>query len=56
MLTMTRHRHYVAFIRKDLGRPDGKLSWVLFNDEKVVEAADADEMKRTAYIYFFRRL
>jgi ubiquitin carboxyl-terminal hydrolase 5/13 len=46
----------VAFIRKDLGRADGKLSWVLFNDEKVVEIVDADEMKKTAYIYFFRRL
>ena len=31
--------------------------WVLFNDEKVVQAgdADADEVKRFAYVYFFRR-
>ncbi|KPI39372.1 Ubiquitin carboxyl-terminal hydrolase 14 [Cyphellophora attinorum] len=41
--------HYVAFIRKAGG------TWVLFNDEKVVKAADVDEMKKFAYVYFFRR-
>lgn len=41
--------HYVAFIRKEGG------TWVLFNDEKVVKAADVDEMKKFAYVYFFRR-
>jgi ubiquitin carboxyl-terminal hydrolase 5/13 len=29
---------------------------VLFNDEKVVKAVDVDEMKKFAYIYFFRRV
>lgn len=47
--------HYVAFVRKQL--PDGgkDKQWVLFNDEKVVKAEDVDEMKKFAYVYFFRR-
>ena len=46
--------HYVAFIRKSL---EGRESptWVLFNDEKVVEAHDVEEMRKFAYVYFFRR-
>lgn len=40
--------HYVAFIHKDPG-------WVLFNDEKVALGGDVEEMKKFAYIYFFRR-
>ncbi|KJZ72443.1 hypothetical protein HIM_08112 [Hirsutella minnesotensis 3608] len=45
--------HYVAFIRKQL---EGEGSrWVLFNDEKVVEAYDVDEMRKFAYVYFFKR-
>ncbi|KAH0538106.1 hypothetical protein FGG08_005268 [Glutinoglossum americanum] len=47
--------HYVAFIRKNIGSEHGD-SWVLFNDEKVVEAADFEEMKRFAYVYFFRHV
>jgi ubiquitin carboxyl-terminal hydrolase 5/13 len=47
-------RHYVAFIRKTLDTQEKK--WVLFNDEKVVEAGDIEEMKKTAYIYFFNRV
>ena len=46
--------HYVAFIRKILDTQTPK--WVLFNDEKVVEAADVEEMKKTAYVYFFNRV
>lgn len=46
-------RHYVAFIRKQL---DGKPAWVLFNDEKVVEAVDIEEMRKFAYVYFFKRV
>ncbi|EAT89615.2 hypothetical protein SNOG_02884 [Parastagonospora nodorum SN15] len=47
--------HYVAFVRKQL--PDEQApSWVLFNDEKVAKAADVEEMKKFAYVYFFRRL
>lgn len=46
-------RHYVAFIRKQL---DDELTWVLFNDEKVVKAGNADEMKQFAYVYFFKRV
>ncbi|KAI9878811.1 MAG: hypothetical protein M1830_010495 [Pleopsidium flavum] len=48
--------HYVAFIRKPIIPEDKEDSWVLFNDEKVVQAADVDEMKKFAYVYFFRRL
>ncbi|KAI9762571.1 MAG: hypothetical protein M4579_000374 [Chaenotheca gracillima] len=47
--------HYVAFIRKQL-EAETAPSWVLFNDEKVVKAVDAEEMKKFAYVYFFRRL
>ncbi|CAG1988548.1 unnamed protein product [Fusarium graminearum] len=47
--------HYVAFIRKALG--DANVpTWVLFNDEKVVEAHDVDEMRKFAYVYFFKRV
>jgi ubiquitin carboxyl-terminal hydrolase 5/13 len=47
--------HYVAFVRKQL--PDEQsAAWVLFNDEKVAKAADIEEMKKFAYVYFFRRL
>ncbi|KAF3125543.1 hypothetical protein TWF594_001535 [Orbilia oligospora] len=50
--------HYVAFIRKlvDQGEPGLKEAWVLFNDEKVVEGADVEEMKKFAYVYFFERV
>ncbi|KKZ61819.1 ubiquitin thiolesterase [[Emmonsia] crescens] len=47
--------HYVAFVRKLLPGSDTP-QWVLFNDEKVVEASDVEEMKQFAYVYFFRRL
>ncbi len=46
--------HYVAFIRKEL-EGEGR-AWVLFNDEKVVKAVDVEEMKKFAYVYFFRRV
>ncbi|KAI5851580.1 hypothetical protein DFP73DRAFT_537716 [Morchella snyderi] len=45
--------HYVAFVRKEL-EGEGE-AWVLFNDEKVVRAVDVEEMKRFAYVYFFKR-
>ncbi|KAH8684151.1 ubiquitin carboxyl-terminal hydrolase 14 [Ilyonectria robusta] len=45
--------HYVAFIRKQL---ESSATWVLFNDEKVVEAHDVDEMRKFAYVYFFKRV
>lgn len=52
---LTTYRHYVAFIRKALG--DANVpTWVLFNDEKVVEAYDVDEMRKFAYVYFFKRV
>lgn len=43
----------MAFIRKKI---DNELTWVLFNDEKVVKASNADEMKQFAYVYFFKRV
>lgn len=45
--------HYVAFVKKQL--PEGGEGWVLFNDEKVALGGDVEEMKKFAYIYFFRR-
>jgi len=29
---------------------------VLYNDEKVVEVTNVEEMKQFAYMYFFRRV
>lgn len=52
---LNKNRHYVAFIRKSVPGED-KPSWVLFNDEKVAKAGDIDEMKKFAYVYFFRRV
>ncbi|OAQ58368.1 ubiquitin carboxyl-terminal hydrolase [Pochonia chlamydosporia 170] len=46
--------HYVAFIRKEL-EGGSAPNWVLFNDEKVVAATDIDEMRKFAYVYFFKR-
>lgn len=43
----------MAFIRKQL---KDSASWVLFNDEKVVEAHDVEEMRKFAYVYFFKRV
>ncbi|RMZ75013.1 hypothetical protein DV737_g5513, partial [Chaetothyriales sp. CBS 132003] len=48
--------HYVAFIRKVIPGSGKEKQWVLFNDEKVVKAVDAEEMKQTAYVFIFRRL
>jgi ubiquitin carboxyl-terminal hydrolase 5/13 len=48
-------RHYVAFVRKQIPGEQSP-SWILFNDEKVAKAADVEEMKKFAYVYFFRRL
>ncbi|KMU92678.1 ubiquitin carboxyl-terminal hydrolase 14 [Coccidioides immitis H538.4] len=47
--------HYVAFVRKEVAQ-DEDNQWVLFNDEKVVQGGDIEEMKQFAYIYFFRKL
>ena len=45
----------MAFVRKVVPG-ESEPSWVLFNDEKVAKAADIDEMKKFAYVYFFRRV
>ena len=46
----------MAFIRKQIPEEtDDGESWVLYNDEKVVKAVDVEEMKKFAYVYFFRR-
>ncbi|KAF2722305.1 ubiquitinyl hydrolase [Polychaeton citri CBS 116435] len=42
--------HYVAFVKEQ------REGWVLFNDEKVALGGDVEEMKKFAYIYFFRRM
>jgi ubiquitin carboxyl-terminal hydrolase 5/13 len=52
---LTSSSHYVAFVRKQL-HDEQSPAWVLFNDEKVAKAADVEEMKKFAYVYFFRRL
>ncbi|RMZ92386.1 hypothetical protein DV736_g394, partial [Chaetothyriales sp. CBS 134916] len=48
--------HYVVFVRKVIPGSGKEKQWVLFNDEKVVKAVDAEEMKQTAYVFIFRRL
>ncbi|KAK3687107.1 ubiquitin C-terminal hydrolase Ubp14 [Vermiconidia calcicola] len=48
--------HYVAFVKQVLrGDENGGAGWALFNDEKVALGGDVEEMKKFAYIYFFRR-
>ena len=47
--------HYVAFVKKEDVEGKKGEQWTLFNDEKVALGADAEEMKKFAYIYFFRR-
>lgn len=47
--------HYVAFVRKALPG-ENKLSWVMYNDEKVVNVDDIQEMKKFAYVYIFSRV
>ncbi|KAI5306922.1 hypothetical protein KEM56_006440 [Ascosphaera pollenicola] len=47
--------HYVSFVKKEIPGTS-KTFWTLYNDEKVVRAAHADEMKKYAYVYFFRRV
>ena len=46
--------HYVAFIRKEI--PGVGKDWVWFNDEKVVKGGDWNEVYKTGYVYFFRRV
>jgi ubiquitin carboxyl-terminal hydrolase 5/13 len=45
----------VAFVRKALPGQTG-LSWIMFNDEKVVKYEDIEDMKKTAYVYFLARV
>lgn|SRR5439155_22124257 len=47
--------HYVAFIRKEIPDAEGE-DWVLFNDEKVVRGGDWNEVYKTGYVFFFRRV
>ena len=47
--------HYVAFIRKEIPGVEGE-DWVLFNDEKVVRGGDWNEVYKTGYVFFFRRM
>lgn len=46
--------HYVAFIKKEI--PGVGEDWVLFNDEKVVRGGDWNEVYKTGYVWFFRRV
>lgn len=41
--------HYVAFVQKE-------GQWYLYNDEKVVQGGEIEEMKKFAYIYLFERV
>ena len=53
--TDRQRRHYVAFVRKQIDDSAPAPEWVLYNDEKVVKAVDVEEMKKFAYVYFFKR-
>lgn len=46
----------MAFVRKALDASPEQNTWVLYNDEKVVEVQDVEEMKKFAYVYFFKRV
>jgi len=54
IVDLTHCRHYVAFVKKK-GQHESDR-WILYNDEKVAEAADVEEMSKFAYVYFFRRV
>ncbi|QLG70429.1 hypothetical protein HG535_0A03680 [Zygotorulaspora mrakii] len=47
--------HYVAFIRKEV---EGKQTWILYNDEKIVLASEEslNEIKKNGYLYFYSRI
>lgn len=45
----------MAFVCKTVGTDPNERSWVLYNDEKVVEVVDVEEMKKFAYVYFFKK-
>ena len=45
----------MAFVRKEIPE-EHVVDWVLYNDEKVVKALDVEEMKKFAYVYFFKRI
>ncbi|AOA64302.1 Ubiquitin carboxyl-terminal hydrolase 14 [Komagataella phaffii CBS 7435] len=47
--------HYVVFIKKKI---DGQPRWILFNDEKVVLADEANikEMESNGYLYIFAKV
>ncbi|PYI31436.1 ubiquitinyl hydrolase [Aspergillus indologenus CBS 114.80] len=47
--------HYVAVVRKTLPGEEGP-SWIMCNDEKVVQVDDVQELKKSAYLYFFSRV
>ncbi|OOF90746.1 hypothetical protein ASPCADRAFT_211661 [Aspergillus carbonarius ITEM 5010] len=47
--------HYVAVVRKALPGRSGS-SWVMFNDEKVVQVDNIQGMKKFAYVYIFTRV
>lgn len=53
--------HYVAHVllprSPNAMEVDGNEAWVLFNDEKVVEAdqTSVNELKKLAYMYVFER-
>ena len=44
--------HYIAYAKKKV---DGRETWVLFNDDKVVEGVAWEEAQRTAHVYFLSR-
>ena len=43
------------FVRQIPGVVD-EDDWVLFNDEKVVRGGDWNEVYKTGYVFFFRRM
>lgn len=44
--------HYICLIRKNIEDTD---KWVMFNDEKVVESSETEEVQKSAYVFFLTR-
>lgn len=49
----TQSGHYVTFVR----HPNGNNGdWLLFNDEKIVQVKDEDEIRKNGYLFFYRKI
>lgn len=51
--TSTQSGHYVTFVKNPIGNNG---DWFLFNDEKIVEIKDEEEIRKNGYIFIYKKL